>query len=122
VLTGARMNGFVPTKDAEEARSFYEGLLGFALVSDNQYVATLRSGEMTIMLQKIDDAVPEHRTILGWEVTNIRDAVSSLSKRGATFERYGWMEQDDLGIWNSPDGKVAWFKDPDGNVISLSEH
>ena len=118
------MNGFVPTKDASKARAFYEGVLGFELVGDNEYVATYRAGANKIMLQKGAEEPPLQRTIVGWEVTGIRDVVSELTKRGVVFLRLGldWMQQDDLGIWESPEGKVAWFKDPDGNTLSVSEH
>ena len=117
------MNGFVPTADAEKARAFYEGVLGFKLISDNEYVATYRVGANKIMLQKGATSPPDRRTIVGWEVTGIRDVVTELGKRGVVFERFAWMKDaDDLGIWTSPDGKVAWFKDPDGNPLSVSAH
>ena len=122
-LGDSRMNGFVPSKNPEKARQFYEGILGFALASDNEYVATYRAGSTTIMLQKMGaDFAPLPRTILGWEVSGIRNVVMDLTERGVTFERVAWVEQDDLGIWNSSDGQVAWFKDPDGNMLSVSEH
>jgi catechol 2,3-dioxygenase-like lactoylglutathione lyase family enzyme len=124
MLKSFPMNGFVPTKDAAKARAFYEDVLGFDLVSDNEYVATYRAGANKIMLQKGATLEPLQRTIVGWEVTGIRDVVAELTKRGVTFDRLGmdWIKQDDLGIWESPDGKVAWFKDPDGNTLSVSEH
>lgn len=124
MLASIPMNGFVPTSDAEKARAFYEGVLGFELISDNEYVATYRAGANKIMLQKGAPSPPAQRTIVGWEVTGIRDVVSELTKRGVEFLRLNmeWIKQDDLGIWNSPDGKVAWFKDPDGNTLSVSEH
>lgn len=118
------MNGFVPTKDAAKARAFYEGKLGFELISDNEFVATYAAGKNKIMLQKVADFEPLDRTIVGWEVSGIRDVVSDLTKRGVEFLRLDmeWIKQDDLGIWESPDGKVAWFNDPDGNTLSVSEH
>ena len=61
--------------------------------------------------------------MLGWEVTGIGDLAAALKAKGVAFERYGWAKQDDLGIWTAPGGaKVAWFKDPDGNVLSITEH
>jgi hypothetical protein len=66
---------------------------------------------------------PAPYTLLGWEVTDIGDEVRELAASGIKFERYGWFEQDALGIWTAPNGdKVAWFKDPDGNVLSVSQH
>ncbi len=124
MLNSFPMNGFVPTKDPAKAHAFYEGILGFKLLSDNEFVATYRCGANRIMLQKGTQFEPLQRTIVGWEVTGIREVVSELTARGVAFERFelAWMKQDDLGIWKSPDGSVAWFKDPDGNTLSVSEH
>jgi hypothetical protein len=66
---------------------------------------------------------PAQFTILGWETASIEDDVKSLTARGVVFSRFSFLEQDDLGIWTAPGGdKVAWFPDPDGNVLSLSQH
>ena len=66
--------------------------------------------------------MPAPATILGWEVEDIEQTISNLTKRGVVFERYAWMDQDALGIWKTPDGgKVAWFKDPDGNILSVGQ-
>ena len=124
MLTSSRMNGFVPTKDAKKAREFYEGVLGLTFVSDNPYVAVFHSGPSMIIMQKMGkEFAPVHFTILGWEVDDIEKVVSFLSKRGVAFMKgIQGLEQDALGIWKSPDGKVAWFKDPDGNTLSVSQH
>jgi hypothetical protein len=67
--------------------------------------------------------LPAHGTVLGWQVPEIAATVESLGQAGVRFERYEGMAQDELGIWTSPTGaKVAWFKDPDGNILSVSEH
>ena len=66
---------------------------------------------------------PHPFTLLGWEVTGIEKEVAALAEAGVVFERYGFFEQDALGIWTAPNGdKVAWFKDPDGNTLSVSQH
>jgi len=124
MLASMPMNGFVPTADPEKARAFYEGKLGFELVDDNEFVASYRAGKNKIMLQKGATAPAADRTIVGWEVTDIRAVVSELTARGVEFLRLNmeWVKQDDLGIWDSPAGQVAWFKDPDGNTLSVSEH
>ena len=73
-------------------------------------------------MQKVEKLQPQSHTALGWQVPNIRAAVTDLSKQGVSFERYPFLEQDDLNIWQAPSGtKVVWFKDPDGNILSLSE-
>jgi hypothetical protein len=72
---------------------------------------------------KLKEFTPAQFTILGWEVPDAQQAVSELQSRGVTFERYPWAQQDELGVWSAPGGaKVAWFKDPDGNVLSVSQH
>jgi catechol 2,3-dioxygenase-like lactoylglutathione lyase family enzyme len=123
MLASSPMNAFVPTRNFAAARSFYEGVLGLRLESENDYVAVFRSGGSMLIMQKVREFTPAPYTVLGWEVDDIREMVSSLKEKGVGFERYPWMqEQDELGIWKSPDAKVAWFKDPDGNTLSLSEH
>jgi hypothetical protein len=65
---------------------------------------------------------PHPFTSLGWQVRGIRRVVTGLTKRGVVFERYSFMDQDDQGVWLAPSGtRVAWFKDPDGNLLSLSD-
>src|SRR5207248_1352118 len=106
----------------QQAREFYEGILGLQFVSDNQFVTTFKSKDSVILVQKMGEFEPAHRTILGWEVPDIQKVVRFLAGRGVAFERYPGMDQDELGVWKSPDGYVAWFKDPDGNVLSVSQH
>jgi predicted enzyme related to lactoylglutathione lyase len=117
------INGFVRITDPEHSRHFYEQTLGLAFEYDNSYVTVFRSGTTQIIAQKVKEFVPVAATVLGWEVTDIETVVSALAKAGVVFEKYEGMDQDELGIWTSPAGKVAWFKDPDGNILSLtSEH
>jgi catechol 2,3-dioxygenase-like lactoylglutathione lyase family enzyme len=81
-----------------------------------------RSGNIQIIGQKVKEFAPIAATVLGWEVKDIENVVSALRKAGVIFEKYEGMDQDEFGIWASPAGKVAWFKDPDGNLLSVSEH
>jgi predicted enzyme related to lactoylglutathione lyase len=120
MLASCPINGFVLTTDAGRSRSFYEGVLGLTFVSENDYVTMFRNGTSMIIAQKVAAFEPAHSTVLGWEVPDIRSVVASLTKSGVVFQKYGWMQQDELGIWESPDARVAWFKDPDGNVLSVS--
>jgi len=122
MLASKPINGFAPTKDSKAARSFYESVLGLKFLSENPYVLVMKANDTRIILQKVDQFVPAPYTILGWEVDDIEEVVSFLTNRGVVFERFAGMEQDALGIWKSPEGKVAWFKDPDGNVLSVSQH
>jgi catechol 2,3-dioxygenase-like lactoylglutathione lyase family enzyme len=123
MLASSRVIGFVPTKDSAKARDFYEGKLEFQFVSDDMFALVVRAGDTMIRIAKSKDFTPAPFTILGWEVSNIEEMVVWLQKRGVTFEKYPWVSDKELGIWTAPTGdKVAWFKDPDGNVLSLSQH
>ena len=122
MLTTFPINGFVRISDPERARRFYEQTLGLAFDYENPYVVVFRSGNTQIIAQIVKEFTPVAATVLGWEVTDIETVVSALQKDGVVFERFEGMDQDELGIWTSPAGKVAWFKDPDGNLLSVSEH
>jgi catechol 2,3-dioxygenase-like lactoylglutathione lyase family enzyme len=123
MLAASKIIGFVPTKDPVKARSFYEGKLGFQFVSDDPFALVMRAGETMIRIAKAKDFTPAQYTVLGWEVSNIEEMFAWLQKRGVVFEKYPWVPDKESGIWTAPGGdKVAWFKDPDGNVLSVSQH
>src|SRR5262245_33025466 len=122
MLASTPLNAFFRTKDSQKARAFYEQVLGLTFESENEYVLVLRGDQYAVIGQKMTGFTPEASTVIGWEVEGIEKVVSALSARGVVFERYDWMQQDALGIWKGPDGRVAWFKDPDGNVLSVGEH
>jgi catechol 2,3-dioxygenase-like lactoylglutathione lyase family enzyme len=122
MLASSKIVGFVPTKDSAQAREFYEGKLGFEFISDDMFALVVRAGETMIRIAKVQDFTPAPYTVMGWEVSTIEEIVAWLQRRGVSFEKYPWV-QDKSGIWTTPGGdKVAWFKDPDGNVLSLSQH
>ncbi len=114
---------FVPTKDAEKARAFYERVLGLKFIKDDGFAMVLDANGIMIRVAKMKDFTPAQFTILGWQVTGIEKIVAGLQEKGVHFEVFGFFKQDALGIWTAPTGdKVAWFKDTDGNVLSVSEH
>jgi catechol 2,3-dioxygenase-like lactoylglutathione lyase family enzyme len=115
---------FVPTLDFDKSRAFYEGILGLRFVANDGFAMVLDANGTMIRVAKVQpDWKPAIFTILGWQVTNIESVVAEMTKKGVVFERYGFFEQDPLGIWSAPGGnKVAWFKDPDGNTLSVSQH
>ena len=123
MLGSTNIIAFVPTRDAEKARAFYEGILGLRFVKDDGFALVLDANGVMIRIAKMKDFTPAPFTVLGWQVTGIEDVVRGLQKRGVHFEIFGFFKQDELGIWTAPTGdKVAWFKDPDGNILSVSQH
>jgi catechol 2,3-dioxygenase-like lactoylglutathione lyase family enzyme len=114
---------FVPTRDADKARAFYEGVLGLRFIKDDGFALVFDANGIMVRVAKGQQFTPASYTILGWEVSDIENEVRSLQKKGVHFEIFGFFKQDDLGIWTAPTGdKVAWFKDPDGNILSVSQH
>lgn len=121
MLTSCKMIGFVLTTDYDKAKAFFVEKLGFHFVSLDQWALVLRCGENMVRVVKVPDFTPQRGTILGWEVPNIDDAVAWLKSRGILLERYPFMGNAE--IWSPPGGdRIAWFKDPDGNVLSVSQH
>jgi catechol 2,3-dioxygenase-like lactoylglutathione lyase family enzyme len=113
---------FLATCKPDRAKNFYGEVLGLRLVSEDQFALAFDANGTPLRIQKVEKFEPQSFTALGWTVDDIRKAVSKLGKLGVRFERYSFMDQDELGIWQAPSGaKVAWFKDPDGNLLSLSE-
>jgi catechol 2,3-dioxygenase-like lactoylglutathione lyase family enzyme len=122
MLGSINIVAFVPTKDAEKARAFYEGLLGLRFVKDDGFALVLDANGIMVRVARAQ-FTPAPFTILGWQVPDIGKIAAGLKEKGVQFERFGFLEQDELGIWTAPTGdKVAWFKDPDGNVLSVSQH
>jgi hypothetical protein len=81
------------------------------------------SNGVRVRLAKVPVFTPAEFTVMGWDVADVQKTVTGLQKKGVSFERFPGMEQDKFGIWSAPSGaKVAWFKDPDGNILSLSQH
>lgn len=115
---------FVPVRDADRARAFYCDVLGLRLLSEQLPFALVLSANGVHLRLAIDrDFTPARGTVLGWRVPDIHAAIRSLSAAGVAFERYSFLQQDEDGIWSAPSGaRVAWFKDPYGNVLSISEH
>lgn len=123
MLNTSKIIGFVPTKDATKARDFYVGQLGLTFVSEDEYALVLNANGQMVRVIKATDFKPVQYTVLGWEVSQIKIVAAGLRSRGITFEQYPFIQDKDLGIWTAPNGdKIAWFRDPDGNVLSISEH
>lgn len=122
MLNQAKLVGFIPTIDFAKARSFYEGVLGLRVVSEDPFSLVFDANGTMLRVTNVQNLKPQPFTISGWDVADIGSAVAGLTQRGVRFEQYGMPGQDQRGIWNSPSGaRVAWFKDPDGNVLSLTQ-
>jgi predicted enzyme related to lactoylglutathione lyase len=122
MLNTSKLIAFLATKNAGKAREFYENVLGLKFVNDDEFALVFDAYGIMLRIQKVKQFSPPEHTMLGWSVTDISAEAARLGKRGVKFSRYEWMEQDDKGIWTTPGGsRVAWFKDPDGNVLSLTQ-
>jgi len=123
MLGSTNIVAFVPIKDSEKARAFYEGVLGLRFVKDDGFALVLEANGIMVRAAKMKEFAPAQFTILGWQVSDIEQVVRGLAAKGVHFEIFGFFKQDELGIWTAPTGdKVAWFKDPDGNILSVSQH
>jgi len=110
----------VTTSDSKRERRFYEITLGLRVVDDTPFAIEFDANGLMLRVAKAPKVTVAPYTVLGWKVANIRKAVQALKSKGVRFERYDGMPQDDLGIWSSPSGaQVAWFKDPDGNILNI---
>ena len=116
--------GFLTIVDVARAKEFYRDTLGLRLLSEEPpFALVFEANGIMLRLGMGKQLPPAHGTVLGWQVPDATAAVRDLQDVGVHFERYDHLKQDELGIWTAPTGaKVAWFKDPDGNILSLSEH
>jgi len=109
--------------DSSRAKAFYRDILGLLLISEDEYALVFDAHGTMLRVAIVGEIVLAPYTVLGWQVNDIDATVRGLAAKGVKFERYPWMEQDEVGIWSAPSGaKVAWFKDPDGNLLSVSQH
>ncbi len=124
ILGGSKLVAFVPTIDPARARAFYEDVLGLRLVEDAKPFALVFDANGTMLrVATVRELQPDPFTVLGWDVASIETTVTQLTAAGIEFMRFPGMNDTDLlGIWTAPSGaRVAWFKDPDGNVLSVTQ-
>jgi catechol 2,3-dioxygenase-like lactoylglutathione lyase family enzyme len=121
MLNNAKITCFLATKDAQASKDFYQDIVGLKLVEDSPFALAFDANGTMLRIQKVQDHTPAKHTSLGWAVTDILSEINQLVDKGVQFERYERLPQDDSGIWQAPSGaRIAWFRDPDGNVLSLT--
>ena len=122
MLTAGRVTAFVATTRADAARAFYEDTLKLRFVSDDPFAIVFESNGIMLRVTKVQTFTPLPFTVLGWTVDDVAAELGELRTRGVAFERFPGMGQDNDGIWTAPGGaRIAWFKDPDGNLLSIAE-
>ena len=123
MLTDAPIVAFVATTRPAEARAFYADVVGLRLIREDQFALEFVGGGTSLRIARVEQLQPAGYTVLGWVVPDIQAAVTDLAGRGVQFERFpAFMQQDAQGIWTAPGGaQVAWFKDPDGNTLSVTQ-
>lgn len=121
-LAKARLVGMLATAKPDEARAFYRDVLGLALRHEDRFALSFDANGVTLRIAKVEALAPHPFTALGWNVADVRATAAALAAKGVAFERFAGMEQDELGVWTPPGAAagVAWFKDPDGNLLSVS--
>jgi predicted enzyme related to lactoylglutathione lyase len=121
-LGSSQIMAFVATTDAKRARAFYEGVLGLTVTSEDGFALALDVNGTPVRVAVVREIMVAAYTVLGFCVPDITVSIRALLERGVRFESYEFLVQDALGVWTSPSGaRIAWFKDPDGNVLSLTQ-
>ena len=122
MLANKKLKAFVPTMKPDKARSFYKDILGLKLLSEDKYALEFDANGTHLRVTTVREFQPFPFTVLGWDVDNISALIKLLNDKGINCEKYEFLDQDNSGVWTAPGGsKVAWFKDPDGNILSLTE-
>ena len=123
MLGSCDLVAFVPTTNPAVAKAFYEATLGLRLISEDPFALVFDSNGTQLRVTTVESAPQLPFTVLGWTVPDITAAVHELVANGVVFERFEGVEQDDDGVWTVPGGgaRVAWFKDPDANILSVTQ-
>ena len=122
MLATSDVIAFASTRDLARARSFYKDTLGLPIVDENEYACVFDAHGTMLRITAVAEVAHPGYTVLGWRVIDISDTIARLESLGVTFVRYDGMGQDAQGVWTTPNGdRIAWFTDPDENVLSLTE-
>lgn len=122
-LADTRPVAMITTADRKAAEPFYAETLGLRRKGDDGFAALFDLAGVTLRLTEVPGYSAPAHPVLGWEVPDIEAAVAALGERGVAMTLYEGLGQDERGIWTAPDGrcKVAFFSDPDGNGLSLTQ-
>jgi catechol 2,3-dioxygenase-like lactoylglutathione lyase family enzyme len=113
---------FAAATDLDRARSFYQGKLGLRLIEQNQFACVFDAQGTMLRVTAVQQVAQPGYTVLGWRVDDIAQVLAELGAADVEFTRYDGMDQDERGVWTNPSGdKIAWFTDPDGNNLSLTQ-
>jgi len=122
MLGSSDVIAFAPATDLDRSRAFYEQALGLPLAGQNEFACVFDANGTMLRVTAVPEVSRAGYTVLGWRVADIAAAVRHLAARGVVFIRYDGMDQDGNGVWTTPGGdRVAWFADPDGNILSLTQ-
>jgi catechol 2,3-dioxygenase-like lactoylglutathione lyase family enzyme len=121
-LGDAPLVAFAATTDLTRSHAFYADLLGLAHVETTPFANVYDAAGTMLRVTLVDRVAAAPYTVLGWTVPDIAAVMEELMARGIVFERYDGVDQDPAGVWTAPSGaRIAWFRDPDGNVLSLTQ-
>ena len=119
---GPQLVAFIPSSHLGRSHAFYSGLLGLTRVEDTPQANVYDANGTPLRVTLVTEHTPSKFTVLGWYVADVRASMAELAARGVTFKSYPGFDQDADGIWTAPNGRqIAWFEDPDANIISLSQ-
>lgn len=123
MITETKITAFLPTTKPKLSKQFYKNTLGLEMISEDDFALEFKANGTLLRITVVDKFTPHSFTVLGFKIHDIKTQIISLNNKGVKFEKYDYFDQDELGIWTSPhQAKVAWFKDPDGNLISLTQY
>ncbi len=122
MLSTTQVVSFVPSTDLDRSRRFYESVLGLRVLHQDTFAVVVASGSSVVRITDVGPGLTVQAfTVLGWEVADLDAEADALKARGVAFLDVPGLEQDERGAWTAPGGtRIAWFKDPDGNTLSLS--
>lgn len=123
MLESSKLTAFCATTDATRAKAFYGDALGLELRYEDDFALSFDANGTELRVQKVPDFTPQGFTVLGWQVSDVDAVVDMLATRGVTPENFEGLAQDERGVWDAPGGaRIAWFRDPDGNLLSVAEY